>query len=163
MNNVNKLDSAEEKQLREILWRRAPTAAEAERLRRGGEWEEEAALTRALTRLPDAPVSSNFTALVMEAAERAGKGSRGQARFDLAGWLPRSWGSRLAMGAAMVGLSLLTIREYQDVQRERTARELAGVSRLATLPPVDWLQNFETISRLNRVKVADEDLLLVLQ
>ena len=43
------------------------------------------------------------------------------------------------------------------------ARDLASVSRLAALPPVDWLQNFDTINGLNRVKVADDELLLVLQ
>jgi hypothetical protein len=42
-------------------------------------------------------------------------------------------------------------------------RDLANVSRLAALPPMEWLQNFDTINRLNRVKVADDDLLLVLQ
>src|SRR5262245_30630619 len=33
-------------------------------------WEDEAALNRYLDNLPDAPVSSNFTALVMQAVER---------------------------------------------------------------------------------------------
>ena len=70
---------------------------------------------------------------------------------------------RLALGAAMVCVSLLTIREYQDIQRKQMARDLASVSRLAALPPADWLRNFDTIDRLNRVKVADEDLLSALQ
>ena len=69
----------------------------------------------------------------------------------------------LAVGAAMVCLSLLTVREYQIVQRQKMARDLASVGSLAALQPVDWLQNFQTIENLSRVQVADDELLQVLQ
>jgi hypothetical protein len=34
---------------------------------------------------------------------------------------------------------------------------------MAPLPPMGWLEDFETINRLNKVKVADDDLLIALQ
>jgi hypothetical protein len=49
------------------------------------------------------------------------------------------------------------------MRRAQEAREVASVSRLAGLPSIDWLENFDTINRLNKVKVADDDLLTVLQ
>lgn len=70
---------------------------------------------------------------------------------------------RLAVGLTMVCLSLATVLEYQTVQRQKMARDLASVGALATLQPVDWLQNFHTIENLSRVQVADDALLQILQ
>ena len=49
------------------------------------------------------------------------------------------------------------------MRRAHEARAIASVSRLAGLPSIDWLKNFDTINRMNKVKVADDDLLTVLQ
>ena len=49
------------------------------------------------------------------------------------------------------------------IHRARMARELAGVSRLAALPPMEWLKDFDTINGINQVKVADDDLLAALE
>ena len=65
--------------LRELGWRRPLTAAEQVELRiwlaahpeAQAEAEAEAALNQALTRLPAAPVPSNFTARVWQAIEDA--------------------------------------------------------------------------------------------
>jgi hypothetical protein len=157
--------------LTETLWRRPLAPAEEARLRRHLDsqprarqnWEADAALTRNLNHLAAAPVSSNFTALVLQAARRAPAEVPWSQRLAPAFWFPAGWLARLATAAAMICLSLFTIREYQFAQRQKISRDLAGVSRLAALPPVDWLQNFDTIDRLNRVKVADDDLLAVLQ
>jgi anti-sigma factor RsiW len=172
MNNVDdNMQNLTSEQLRESVWRRPLTPDEQAQLRRRlaghpearAQWEEETALTRGLNRLPPAPLSSNFTARVMRAVQRPPARRVWLGRFDFASWLPAGWRPRAALGAAMVCLSLLTIRQYQSIQRQNMARDLARVSRLAALPPVDWLQNFDTIARLNRVKVADEDLLLALE
>ena len=64
--------------LRESSWRRKLTEAEQAELRAylaahpdaRADWEMESALNAALTRLPDAPVPSNFTARVLQAVER---------------------------------------------------------------------------------------------
>jgi anti-sigma factor RsiW len=172
MNNVDEnMQNPEFNQLIDAAWRRSLTPEEQGRLRRylaghplaRAQCDEEVALTRTLNRLAPAPISSNFTARVMQAVERAPARRTWLRRLDLDAWLPAGWMPRLALGAAMVCVSLLTIREYQDIQRKQMARDLASVSRLAALPPVDWLRNFDTIDRLNRVKVADEDLLSALQ
>jgi hypothetical protein len=63
----------------------------------------------------------------------------------------------------MVCLGLLTVSASQTIQRQRMARNLASVGNLATLQPVDWMQNFQTIQNLSRVQVADDVLLQVLQ
>jgi hypothetical protein len=171
MNNVDtNMQNPEFQPLIEAAWRRPLTPDEQASLRglladhpeACAPWEQELALTRELHRMRPAPVASNFTALVMQSVQtpRARPGWRG---LDFASWLPSGWRPRAAVGAAMVCLSLFTTRAYQDYQRRQMARDLASVSRLAALPPVDWLQNFDTINRLNRVKVADEELLLVLK
>lgn len=172
MNNVDaNMNNPDLQQLTESAWRRPLTPHEEAQLRRHlaahpearAQWEQEAALTLNLNRLPPAPVSSNFTALVMRAVQRPPARQAWLRGFDFASWLPSGRLPRAALGAAMVCLSLLTVRQYQIVQRQNVARDLARVSRLAALPPVDWLENFDTIARLDRVKVADEDLLLALQ
>lgn len=174
MNSVNDdMSNSEAQELTEMAWRRGLSPGEQARLRQWlagnpqarRDWECEAALTRALNRLPPAPVSSNFTALVMQAAQRAPARGGWRGWLDLDSWLPRGWRARVALGTAMVCLSLMTALEYQavEIQRQRTARELASVGKLATLQPVDWLQNFHTIESLSRVEVADDALLEALR
>jgi len=63
----------------------------------------------------------------------------------------------------MVCCGVLSFREYQAVHRAQMAHELASVSDLAALPPMEWLKDFDTINRLNKVSVADDDLLAVLR
>jgi hypothetical protein len=172
MKNVDaNMNNPELQPLAESAWRRPLTPDEQAQLRRHlaqhpearAQWEQEAALTFNLNRLPPAPISANFTTLVMRAVQRPPARQSWLRRVDFASWLPSGWLPRAALGAAMVCLSLLTIRQYQIVQRQNMARDLARVSRLAALPPVDWLEDFDTIARLDRVKVADEDLLVALQ
>jgi anti-sigma factor RsiW len=170
MINTN-MRNADFQILKEISWRRPLTPAELARLRqflaahpeKQGEWEEDTALDLLLYRLPSARVSSNFTARVMQAAQSAP--TRSAWRQWLASWppFPAIWLPRCALGAAMVCAGLLSFRGYQMEQRAQAARNLASVSRLAALPPMDWLKNFDTIDRLNKVKVADDDLLAALQ
>jgi hypothetical protein len=172
MNNVNDdMPRFDAQELTELAWRRALTPEEQARLRQflaahpeaRSQWEYEAALTRSLNQLPPAPVSSNFTALVLQAVQRAPAQPAWPRRLDPASWLPAAWMPRLAVGAAMLCLSLLTVREYQTLQRQRIARDLASVGSLAALQPLDWMQDFQTIEKLNRAEVADDELLKVLQ
>ena len=171
MNNVDdNFNDPELRQLSELAWRRRLTSQEKARLRSRfaahpqarADWELETALTDGLNRMPLSPVSSNFTALVLQAVQRPPETAR-RSWFDSAFWFPAGWRPRLVAGAAMLSLCFLTVSEYQAIQHQRMARNLANVSQFAEVPPLDWLQNFETIDRLNRVKVADEDLLTLLQ
>ena len=70
---------------------------------------------------------------------------------------------RLAVGAAMACLCLLTVREYQIIQRQKMPRPIASIGTVASRQPVDWLQNFQTIQNLSRVQVADDKLLQILE
>ncbi len=63
----------------------------------------------------------------------------------------------------MVCLGLFSFHESQVIHRARMARELAGVSRLAAVPPMEWLKDFDTINGISQVKVADDDLLAALE
>ncbi len=165
MTSKNMNDS-DYRMLRETGWRRPLTAAEEERLRGiiaaqpalRAQWDEEAALNRLLGRMPAARVSSNFTARVVQAARGApacpAAWSERLAPFR---WLSRNWMPRVALGLAMVCCGILSFREYQAVHRAQMARELAA------LPPMEWLKDFDTINRLNKVSVADNELLAVLR
>jgi hypothetical protein len=126
-------------------------------------WGEEAALNRLLQRLPAPPVSSNFTARVLQAVQNAPVRHTWRDWFAPAQWLPESLAGRVAMCSMMVCLGLFSFREYQVIHRARMARELAGVSRLAALPPIEWLKDFDTINGISQVKVADDDLLAALE
>ncbi len=154
--------------LREANWRRRLTAAEQAALREflaadsgaAEEWRLEESLSRALERLPAAPVSSNFTARVVAAAQR---GAAAPARASGLSWFFRGWWPRLAAGVAMAAVGFVSFQEYQSAHRVRAARELAAASRVAALPPMEWLNNFDTIQHLDQVKVADDELLSVLE
>lgn len=160
------------KKIKESGWRRPLTAAEQATLQKylasnpedRPVWSEEAALNQLLERLPKAPVSSNFTARLMQAVPSAPPPRRAWLDWlalDL--WLPekRTW--RVAMCTTMLGVGLLSFYESQAQQHARLARDLAGVSRVAALPPVEWLKDFDTINKISQVKVADDDLLAALQ
>jgi hypothetical protein len=157
--------------LRETGWRRPLTAAEVERLRAilaakpalQAQWDEDTGLNRLLERMPAARVSSNFTARVVEATRRAERKHDWSERLAPFRWLSRHWMPRIALGLAMLCCGVFSFREYQAVHRAQMARELANVTRLAALPPVEWMKDFDTINRLNKVAVADDDLLAALR
>jgi hypothetical protein len=164
------MDHTDYQKLRETGWRRPLTPAEERRLRQmiaaqptlQAQWDEEAALNRLLGRLPVAPVSSNFTARVMQAARQAPLTPAWSERLAPFQWLSRDWMPRVALGLAMLVCGVLSFREYQSVHRAQMARQMAGLSRLAALPP-EWMKDFDTINRLNKVSVADDELLALLQ
>jgi hypothetical protein len=159
------MDDADYQKLRETGWRRPLVPAEEERLRGlvaaqpalRTQWEEEAALNRLLGRMPAARVSSNFTARVVQAARGAPAMPAWSQRLAPFQWLSRNWMPRVALGLAMVCCGVFSFREYQAVHRAQMARELAA------LPPMEWLKDFDTINRLNKVAVADNDLLAALR
>jgi hypothetical protein len=126
-------------------------------------WEEEAALNRLLQRWPTPPVSSNFTARVMQAVRNTPARRNWSDWFVLSDWLPEGRISRVAMCSLMLCVGLFSFRESQMIYRAKMARDLAGVSRLATLPRMEWLKDFDTINGMNQTKVADDELLAALK
>jgi hypothetical protein len=126
------------------------------------DWDEDATLTTALNRLPNAPVSSNFTSLVMQAVKRADgetEGKRGRWRsFWRYGWLPR-----FGVALGMLCLGTFSFHEYQVAARARLAADVKEFAETAPIPQVEWLKNFETIEQMSKVQVADNDLLMARQ
>jgi hypothetical protein len=169
--NKASMQDAEYQNLTEASWRRPLTVAERARLRELLEahpewqetWNEDAALNRWLRRLPGAAVSTNFTSRVVQAASRVPAKPAWRRRLELFPWLPTGWVPRVALGVAMISCGMLSFHQYQSMRRTQEARAVASVSRLAGLPSIDWLENFDTINRMNKVNVADDELLTVLQ
>jgi anti-sigma factor RsiW len=165
------MKKTEYQKLKEASWRRPLTTAERAWLREWlaahpeaqESWDAEAALNGLLRRLPSATLSSNFTARVVQAAQRRPERPAWRRRLEMFPWLPAGWMPRAALAAAMVCSGMLSWHEYVALHRTQEAQAVASVSRLAALPSIDWLENFDTINRMNRVNVADDDLLTVLQ
>ena len=165
------MQNAEYQKLKEASWRRPLTAAERTRLREWlavhpeaqASWDEEAALNGLLRRLPSAAVSTNFTMRVVQAVHRLPAQPAWRLRLEMFPWLPAGWAPRAALAAAMVCSGLLSFHQYEALRRTKEAQAVISVSRLAALPSIDWLENFDTINRMNKVKVADDELLTVLQ
>lgn len=112
---------------------------------------EELTLTRLLAERPKTPVSTNFTARVLEQAQRKSRSSSSR----------RWWRKfpRLAIGFGVVAIAAAGILQYRTHTR---ARDIADVSSLAAMPKIEWLKDFEAIDRLNPVTPDDRDVLLVL-
>jgi hypothetical protein len=167
---TEKMDNPDYQKLNETGWRRSLTPGEEARLRGivgaqpalRDQWEEEAALNRLLARMPAARVSSNFTARVVQAAHAASPTPAWSQRLAPFQWLSRNWMPRVALGLAMVCCGVFSFREYQAIHRAQMAREVISAGGLAALPPMEWLKDFDTINRLNKVSLADNDLLAVL-
>ena len=122
--------------------------------------ELEARLTRALARLPDAPVSSNFTARLMQAVDL--EESRRSRRWRF-GWNWHALLPRLAVTASVVLFAGLTVRHYELVARRNTlARSVAMVTGSQTLPSMEALQNFDAIQRMSQPG-ADQELLALMK
>jgi negative regulator of sigma E activity len=122
--------------------------------------ELEARLTRALARLPDVPVSSNFTARLMQAVEL--EESRRSRRWSF-GWNWHALLPRIAVTAAVILFAGLTVRQHELTARRTTlARNVALVAGAQPLPSVDALKNFDAIQRMSQPR-ADEELLALMQ
>jgi anti-sigma factor RsiW len=158
-------------QLRQNSWRRKLTAAEQAELRSWldahpeaqADWEADSSLNAALGRLPDVAVSSNFTARVLQAAEREEARARRQqpvARFwhGCLRWLPRT-----AFAALVVGVAVVGYRHSQNGRREQMAASVATISHVASLPSPDILQDFDAIRAMPPTPAPDEQLLTLFE
>jgi negative regulator of sigma E activity len=154
--------------LRESSWRRKLTEAEQAGLRAylaanpdaRADWEMESALNAALTRLPDAPVPSNFTARVLQAVERE------EARPH--GWSWRwNWHTlvpRVAFAAVVITFTGLALHHHEIYsQRAALARSVAFVTRGQPVPSPEALENFDAIRRMSQPQHADDELLALMQ
>ncbi len=171
------MNDSEFNELREANWRRKLTPAEEMRVQTflaanagaQAEWEEDLALTRQLQELPDAPVSSNFTSLVLQAVEAETGHEPRSTSLDT--WWRRWLGRflpRLAVAALVVTLGIGLFFQHQAQSHRQMVRSVQELLRVASLPgPVSdpgVLEDFDAIQQLQSVSFSkDDDLLAALQ
>lgn len=166
------MNEAEYQELLEASWRGELSPAEFERLEAGlaarpewrARWSEEAGLNQLLDRMPDAPVPSNFTALVLQEARRESAESTAPepgSRSFLAELWSRLF-ARPAIGVAwvalMVAMCWLAVEQAQTSSERRRNSELAVFFKAAAPSDPVLLQDFEAIRQLPE----DEELFAVL-
>jgi hypothetical protein len=149
----------------ESLWRRKLTDAERVALRArpelAAELELESRLSELLATIPDAPVSSNFTARLMRAVELE---DARESRRRMFTWNWHALLPRIAVTAAVVLFAGLTFHHYQlTSQRTLLAKNVALVAESQPLPSVEALKNFDAIQRMSQPAHADDELLALLQ
>jgi hypothetical protein len=113
-------------------------------------------LRELLSRLPDAPVASNFTARVLQAIEAE---EMRRSRWGVLGWNWRIFFPRATMTAAAAGIAAVVLYQHElSVHRQNLAR---GVFVVASqqMPSVEALKNFDAIERMGQSARPDDDLL----
>lgn len=117
-------------------------------------WEADRALGRALQSLPDAPVSSNFTARVMQELDLDDARANRQPR----GW--RQLWPRLGWATAALVLAVLGAQQFRSNQRAQLAADAALVSKdIARLP--DAFRDFDVVESLGEITPASDDGILI--
>lgn len=131
-------------------------------------WRAERALENALGRLPNAPVSSNFTHLVVQQVlQPKAKPSPANSRISI-----RQILGRLAFGTAAVGLICFgALQQRETMQRKEVAQTVNAFHGAARamggeeMPSTEVLSNFEAIQQLSLPAESelDMELLVALQ
>jgi hypothetical protein len=156
--------------LLEISWRRALTESEQNELaafltehsEAEAAWKEDQALTQALTRLPDAVLSSNFEARVQQAVDLERAAER-RAREKRPRRLRLPWLAPVASAMVVVAAALLFQHYSRIVERRNMAEGLAVVANVSSLPSPRILEDFDAIRAMNSTPPPDEQLLRLLQ
>lgn len=127
-------------------------------------WEEDRALARALQALPDAPVSSNFTARVWQQIDAEEARATKVTRSGKGEWW-RVFLPRLGWATAAVALTVAGTHEFRVSQQKQLARDVSFVGHdLAAAPAPEVLQDFDAINQLRQVAAgSDDELLIALQ
>lgn len=108
-----------------------------------------------LSRLPDTPVASNFTARVLQAIEAE---EMRRSRWHGLDWNWRVFFPRITVTAAAAGIAVVAFYQHElTVQRQN----LQNVVAVATLPrpTVEALTNFDAIQRMGQTARPDAELL----
>jgi anti-sigma factor RsiW len=169
MKQTDMNDGGPYEALRELSWKRRLTPEEQARLdtwlaahpAQAAEWEAEAGLNRLLRRMPTAPVSSNFTARLVKAAELEAAAAT---RAREAWWtrlFHRGWAPRLAGGAAVLAAGFLAWNQIGIVHSQRLAETAAQVSA-AGVPAHQILEDYDAIQAMGGSAQPDEELLALL-
>jgi hypothetical protein len=145
----------------EMVWRRPLTDAERVAIGKDPELELEARLTESLVRMPDSPVPSNFTTLVLAAVDREGAARTAPMllRRNWRNFLPRV----IAAAAILVFTGTIWERYELNSKRSILATNVAQVASAKTVPGMDALYNFDVIQRMSQPVAADKELLALMQ
>lgn len=143
------------------------------------DWELEMSLCSAMQQLPDVPVSSNFTSLVMQAVareERQAERAEAAAPNGFVYWLRKHF-AQLAASTAVVAIAgFLAVQQHGGNDgaqsttvanvdsKQEMAKQIKELAVVAPVPSVDALKDFETIRRMSQVSAEpDLELLAALQ
>jgi hypothetical protein len=154
-------------EMREIAWRRPLTADEKSALQgyllvhpeAQIEWEEDAALNQILDGVPDVPLSSNFTARVLQAVDL--EESREKRQWRSGSWLSRlrAWLPRFAVAGLVAALGGLGYQQYQIRSQEQRAKYLDTLMTTVASSFADtkiW-EDFDAIAKLQPTDVVVSD------
>jgi hypothetical protein len=109
-----------------------------------------------LSRLPDVPVSSNFTLRVLQAAELE---EMRASRWRLVNWNWRVFFPRAAATATIVGFAAVAFYQHEiSVQRTMLAKSAVLVAQSGPVS-MDALKNFDAIQRMGQTAHPDDELL----
>jgi anti-sigma factor RsiW len=127
---------------------------------------EEQALEQALEALPDVPISSNFTALTVQAATRQERPRRGFWGMSLP-FLHATFARAVALLVGICAVGIAVGVHYNNSERKdiadkvRSFTEVASVISSQKTRPEELFQNFEAIQRLPAGGEGDMDLELL--
>jgi len=177
----NRMNDSEYNELRAESWRRELTPAEESRARAywashpgaQADWEEDLVLTRQLRELPDAPISSNFTSLVLQAVDAEDRVSTEAIPVPLyskwIAWIHR-FAPRIAVAALVAALATTAFFKHQHHNRQQVAGDVRAFLYVTTLPGPEVFEDFDAIQQLKPVALSsavstttDDDLLAALQ
>jgi hypothetical protein len=171
------MSDSEYNELREQSWRRKLTPEEERqaqaywltRPEAQVEWEEDLALTQQLRDVSEAPLSSNFTSLVLQAVEAETNAAHQRASRSFStfwtGWLSRV-APKFALGLLVVGLGVgLFFRQHGHTRNKEVARDVNTFIVAANLPGPEVFEDFDAIRQLQPVSFSstDDELLAALR
>jgi len=114
-----------------------------------------------LSRLPDAPVASNFTARVLQAVDLEESRRARKWNFILK-W--RAFLPRAAVATAVILFAGLTIQHHElNAHRAAFAKNVALVVDGTPMPDADALKNFDAIRRMSQPARPDNELLALMK
>jgi hypothetical protein len=123
-------------------------------------WQEEASLDSMLDQLPDVPVPSNFTALVLTAVSQPETGRPMLPRFGPARWLARPWLRRLAAASVLIVLLAFCSFQYHRFHQRQSSHDLVWLSFAASsVPEPEVFKDFDAIRRLRHLPPPTDDAL----
>ena len=160
-----------EQELRELAWR--PQLTEAQRARLAewlaqhpaarAEWEDDAALSAALSRTLAKPPPSNLTARILAEVDQANPAATAMGATPLwrrlFGWAPRIAVAVVLLGGGAFLYHQHRLEQAAVAQQAEALAQLAKLTEPKAMPSVEALENFDVILKIHPAPLADTELL----